>query len=68
MDLVFLQFEVKENKFRNMKQSWAICPECKSEHVLFDEIRGETFCTKCGLVLYSNARKSSVMNSQKKIS
>ena len=28
-----------------------VCPECKSEIILRDNIREETYCTSCGLIL-----------------
>jgi len=47
-----------ENK---MKHADSYCPICKtSEHTLFDEFHGETYCSKCGLVLHGTARTSIV--------
>ncbi len=31
------------------------CPECESEHLVFDDVRGELVCDGCGLVLEAQA-------------
>jgi len=40
----------KENHPREEAQ----CPECKSQNIYFDDIRAETSCKDCGLVLYAD--------------
>lgn len=45
----------------NLKHTGGNCPSCKTQSsVLYDELHGETFCGKCGLVLHSPTRKSIV--------
>jgi len=44
-----------------MKHADSYCPICKtSEHTLYDEFHGESYCCTCGLVLQDSARKSIV--------
>ncbi len=31
------------------------CPECGSDHIIRDEVRGELLCAECGLILSENA-------------
>ena len=28
-----------------------VCPDCENNHILKDNIRQETYCTHCGLIL-----------------
>jgi len=51
---------MKLNDFKNYKHTGRKCPSCNQGVVLFDTHHGETFCTKCGLVLHSPAWKSVV--------
>lgn len=46
----------------NFKHAGSFCHACKtSEYTLYDEVHGETYCVKCGLVLHQvNTRKSNV--------
>ena len=38
----------------NHKHINVICPECKSDKILADPFREETYCTRCGLILQDN--------------
>ena len=31
-----------------------VCPECKHNIILRDNVREETYCTKCGLIIMDN--------------
>ena len=57
-ELEYVVMKLKENQ---MKHASRFCPTCRtSEHTLFDENRGEIFCSRCGLVLQDTARTSIV--------
>ena len=45
----------------NHKKRKGFCPECKSSKHKFDDIRKETYCTNCGLVLKDTTRTSPTM-------
>ena len=38
----------------NHKHITLTCPECKTDEILYDAFREETYCTHCGLVLQDN--------------
>lgn len=38
----------------NHKHINTSCPECKTDEILYDAFREETYCTHCGLVLKDN--------------
>ncbi|MHA1718932.1 MAG: transcription initiation factor IIB [Promethearchaeota archaeon] len=42
------------NKKNLYHDSWKCCPECRSESIFNDSLRGELICTNCGLILESN--------------
>ena len=57
---------MKLNDLKNMKHTGGTCPSCKnSESVLYDTFHGETFCAKCGFVMYNSTRKTQLLNIKK---
>lgn len=46
---------VKTNQINDMKKIFTkTCTECQSHKILYDEYKGELFCSHCGLILASN--------------
>lgn len=33
-----------------------ICPKCKSQNIIFDEIHAEAYCNECGLVVIDRSK------------
>lgn len=50
---------MEEPKVRREKTR-EICPECRSTHVVHDEIRAEVVCGECGLVILDGLEGSSI--------
>ena len=45
-----------------MKHAERYCPFCKtSDYTLLDELHGEIFCEKCGIVIHGTNNRNSVV-------